>query len=205
MTAPFEMRFCPNCAHKLALITLPEDSGPTERLRCANCGWTHWGNPTPVLAAVLENDQGEVLIARNALWEEGVFGLITGFMEAGESPEAGVCREAFEETGLRTKALRVLGSWEFLRMNQVIVAYHLRVEGEVRLSPELVEYRWEKASEVKCWPSGTGYALAHWVKSKGFEPRFDGFRPGQDPTPDPAKWPPKLWAEDPRFEIAPEI
>ncbi|MDN3714216.1 zinc ribbon domain-containing protein [Paracoccus cavernae] len=89
MTAPFEMRFCPNCAHKLALITLHEDSGPTERLRCANCGWTHWGNPTPVLAAVLENDQGEVLIARNALWEEGVFGLITGFMEAGESPRRG--------------------------------------------------------------------------------------------------------------------
>ncbi|MFC6711847.1 zinc ribbon domain-containing protein [Paracoccus cavernae] len=92
MTAPFEMRFCPNCAHKLALITLHEDSGPTERLRCANCGWTHWGNPTPVLAAVLENDQGEVLIARNALWEEGVFGLITGFMEAGDPRGGGLPR-----------------------------------------------------------------------------------------------------------------
>lgn len=205
MTAPFEMRFCPNCATSLTLIALPEDGGPKERLRCASCGWTHWGNPTPVLAAVIENDRGEVLLARNAMWEEGVFGLITGFMEAGESPEVGVCREVFEETSLRAKALRPIGAWEFLRMNQVLFAYHIRADGKVQLSPELLEYRWQSAEEVNCWPSGTGYALAHWVKSKGFEPNFNGFRPGQDPTPDPAKWPPKPWAEDPRFEIAPAI
>ena len=57
------------------------------RLRCPACDWTHWGNPTPVLAAVVENDAEQVLLARNALWQEGMFGLITGFLEAGESPE----------------------------------------------------------------------------------------------------------------------
>lgn len=203
MSAAYEVRFCSNCACALQAITLQEDSGPTIRLRCPDCGWTHWNNPTPVLAAVVENDHGQVLLARNALWQEGVFGLITGFMEAGESPEVGVCREVAEETGLQAKGLRLLGSWEFLRMNQVLIGFHVRVEGEVRLSPELLEYKWVSAQDARCWPSGTGYALAHWVKSKGVEPQFGAFRPGQSPDPDPKKWPLQAWVKDERFLAAP--
>lgn len=200
-----EMRFCPSCATPLQWRSQQEDSGMKARLRCPACDWTHWGNPTPVLAAVVENDAGQVLLARNALWQEGMFGLITGFMEAGESPEAGICREVLEETGLRVKALRILGSWEFLRMNQVLIAYHVRAEGEVRLSPELVEYQWKSAQEARCWPSGTGYALAHWIRSKGLEPQFGAFRPNQSPEPDPARWPPQYWAEDGRFMLPPAV
>ena len=165
----FETRFCSNCATELQWIVATEDSGEVQRLRCQSCGFTHWGNPTPVLAAVVEGDDGRVLLARNELWQEGVFGLITGFMEAGESPEAGICREVLEETGLRVKALRLLCCSEFLRMNQVLIAYHVRVEGrpeDVRLSPELLEYRWQTAEESLCWPAGTGYALAEWIKQK---------------------------------------
>lgn len=205
MTALQETRFCTNCATPLERISIEEDGGPKERLRCPACGWTHWNNPTPVLAAVIENDQGQVLLARNALWVEGMFGLITGFMEAGESPEEGICREVFEETGLRAVALRPMGAWEFLRMNQVLIAYHVRADGEVTLSPELVEYRWQSPAEVKCWPAGTGYALAQWVLEKGHQPRFDAFRPGQSPEPDPAKWPPRPWQADARFFDAPEL
>lgn len=202
----FETRYCTNCATELQWITVTEDSGDVERLRCPACGWTHWGNPTPVLAAVVEGDDGRVLLARNALWQEGVFGLITGFMEAGESPEAGICREVQEETGLKVKALRLLSCSEFLRMNQVLIAYHVRVEGrpeDVRLSPELVEYRWQTAQDSLCWPAGTGYALAEWIKQKGYEPRFGAFRPGQNSEPDPARWPVKYWHEDGRFAVAP--
>lgn len=197
------MRFCPCCTTPLEWLAQQEDTGLKERLRCPACNWTHWGNPTPVLAAVVENAQGQVLLARNAMWQEGMFGLITGFMEAGESPEAGICREVKEETNLQVKALRLLGSWEFLRMNQVLIAYHVMVEGEVKLSPELVEYQWKSPQEARCWPSGTGYALAHWVQSKGFEPQFGAFRPNQSPEPDPQKWPLRPWQEDPRFVLPP--
>lgn len=198
------MRFCPQCATPLQRIALQEDGGMKERLRCVACDWTHWGNPTPVLAAVVENERGEVLLARNAMWQEGVFGLITGFMEAGESPEEGICREVQEETSLRVQALRILGSWEFLRMNQVLIAYHVRVSGEVKLSAELLEYQWKTPQAARCWPSGTGYALAHWVRSKGLEPQFGAFRPGQSPEPDAAKWPPQVWPDDPRFVLPPQ-
>jgi NADH pyrophosphatase NudC (nudix superfamily) len=167
----YETRFCPHCATPLELIVQLEDGGHKERLRCPACDWTHWNNPTPVLAAIVEVD-GRVLLARNAQWPPKMFALITGFMEAGESPEEGIAREVKEETNLDARAIKLVGAYEFTRMNQVIIAYHVQAEGDVRLSPELVDYRFYELDELKCWPAGTGYALADWLRTRGREPVF---------------------------------
>lgn len=148
-----------------------EDSGPKERLRCAACGFTHWNNPTPVLAAVVEYE-GKVLLARNAAWTAKTYALITGFMEAGESPEEGIAREIKEETALDTDALDLIGVYDFQRMNQVIIAFHAQCSGTVQLSQELVDYKLYRPEDVLCWPAGTGYALAKWLRSRGHEPTF---------------------------------
>jgi len=169
-----EFRFCPACAAPLAWIELEEDGGPKARLRCASCGFTHWNNPTPVLAAVVEctDRQGQVLLARNAAWPGRRFALITGFMEAGESPEAGIAREVAEETALHVDAVTLIGVYDFQRMNQVIIAFHAAARGEVRLSPELAEYRLFAPQDVRCWAAGTGHALAAWLRSRGHEPQY---------------------------------
>ena len=169
MTQTF--KFCPQCATPLALITQLEDGGDKERLRCPSCTYTHWNNPTPVLAAVIEYD-GQILLARNAAWPGKMYALITGFMEAGETPEEGIAREIFEETALTTDALKLIGVYDFQRMNQIIIAYHAVCHGVVKLSPELVDYRLYKLEDVKCWPAGTGYALAEFLRSRGHEPEF---------------------------------
>jgi NADH pyrophosphatase NudC (nudix superfamily) len=166
-----EFRFCPRCATPLALLSEAEDGGEKARLRCPACGFTHWNNPTPVLAAVIEYD-GQILLARNAAWPGRMFALITGFMEAGETPEDGIAREILEETSLTAESLNLIGVYDFQRMNQVIIAYHAVASGEVRLSPELAEYRLYAPEAVRCWPAGTGYALADWLRARGHEPRF---------------------------------
>lgn len=163
--------YCPECATPLEMITQEEDGGPVARLRCPACGFTHWNNPTPVLAAIVEVD-GKVLLARNAAWPGKMFALITGFMEAGESPQAGIAREVKEETNLDVQTTQLVGVYEFLRMNQVIIAYHVQAEGEVRLSPELADYRLYELADLRCWPAGTGYALADWLRSRGHDPIF---------------------------------
>lgn len=172
MPAPF--RFCPQCATELALITQEEDGGPKARLRCPACDFTHWNNPTPVLAAVIEkaDEGGRILLARNAAWPGRVFALITGFMEAGETPQEGIAREVLEETALQAESVQLIGVYDFQRMNQVIIAYHVVARGEVRLSPELVEYRLYEPQEVRCWPAGTGYALADWLTARGYTPQW---------------------------------
>ena len=167
-------KFCPSCAIALQSMSAIEDGGAKTRLRCPACGWTHWNNPTPVLAAVIElaDRDGQVLLARNSAWPAHMYALITGFMEAGESPQEGIAREVMEETSLQVESLDLIGVYDFQRMNQLIIAYHAVARGEIVLSPELVDYRTTLPEALRCWPSGTGYALADWLKSRGHTPQW---------------------------------
>ena len=166
-----EYRYCPQCATPLSWRIAMEDGGEKLRQRCPACDFVHWNNPTPVLAAIVQlGDQ--VLLARNAMWPGRRFALITGFMEAGETPEDGIRREIKEETNLDVRSLSLVGAYDFQRMNQVIIAYHARAEGEVRLSPELAEYKLFDLKDLICWPAGTGYALGGWLRSQGIDPVF---------------------------------
>ena len=171
-------RYCPNCATELQPLAQMEDGGEKTRLRCPACNWTHWNNPTPVLAAVIEcaDRDGRVLLARNAAWSGRMFALITGFLEAGESPENGIRREVLEETSLQIDALKLIGVYEFERMNQIIIAYHALARGEIKLSPELAEYKLFAPQDIICWPAGTGFALADWLRSRGHQPTFMEFK-----------------------------
>jgi len=175
-------RFCPQCAAPLALRVAEEDGGPKERLRCTACDFTHWNNPTPVLAAVVEctDREGRILLARNAAWSGRMFALITGFMEAGETAEEGIAREVAEETALSVERVELIGVWDFQRMNQVIIAFHVQAHGEIRLSPELAEYKLFAPADVVCWPAGTGHAMAQFLRRRGIEPRY--FQPGEQPA-----------------------
>jgi NADH pyrophosphatase NudC (nudix superfamily) len=167
-------KFCPACATPLQLLAADEDGGAKTRLRCPACAWTHWNNPTPVLAAVVEcaDRDSRILLARNAAWTHKMFALITGFMEAGETPEQGITREVAEETALQADAVKLIGVYDFQRMNQVIIAYHVVARGAVRLSPELAEYKLFAPEAIRCWPAGTGYALADFLRSRGHVPQF---------------------------------
>ncbi len=169
-----QYNYCPSCATPLQLLAHEEDGGSKSRMRCPACAFTHWNNPTPVLAAVIElaDRDGQLLLARNAAWPGKMFGLITGFMEAGETPQEGITREVGEETSLNVDSLDLIGVYDFQRMNQVIVAYHAVARGEIRLSPELVDYRLYAPDAVRCWPAGTGFALADWLRSRGHTPQF---------------------------------
>ena len=169
-----QYNYCPNCATPLQQLAAEEDGGLKVRTRCPACDWTHWNNPTPVLAAVIElkDRGGELLLARNAAWPGRFFGLITGFMEAGETPKDGIAREVAEETSLQAESVDLIGVYDFQRMNQIIIAYHVVAHGEIVLSPELAEYKIVSPQEVKCWPAGTGQALAEWLTSRGITPQW---------------------------------
>jgi len=174
MTETLAARFCLACGTALQWLERLEDSGPTSRLRCPACDWTHWNNPTPVLAAVVEcTDQGgQVLLARNAAWPGRMMALITGFMEAGETAENGIAREVLEETALVAHGVSLIGVYDFQRMNQVILAYHVQATGTVCLSPELAEYKLFAPQDLRCWRAGTGLALADWLRRRGVDPLF---------------------------------
>ena len=137
---------------------LPE-AQRSARFQCLMVFMEHANDPTPLICQ--GTWEGRILLARNAAWTHRMFALITGFMEAGESPEDGIRRELAEETGLSALETQLVGVHEFLRMNQVIITYHVRARGEVRLSPELAEYKLFALEDLR-------RLLMKWATEDGF-------------------------------------
>jgi len=142
-----------------------------ERRVCPACGWVHWDNPAPVVAALIEYE-GRILLARNRAWPEKMFALVTGFLERDEAPQQAVEREVAEETALATRKATLIGVYEFARKNEVIIAYHVEAVGEIRLGEELVDYRLIEPARLRPWPLGTGLAMADWMRARGLPVEF---------------------------------
>jgi len=156
-------RFCPLCRAVLEA----RDFGGLPRLSCrVDCGFIHWDNPAPVLAALVEY-RGQILLARNHAWAAGAFGLVTGFLERDEDPAAGVVREVREELGLDATAVTLIGVYPFARKHEVIIAYHVVGEGEIRLNEELAEFRLIAPAKLKAWDFGTGLVVRDWLARRG--------------------------------------
>ncbi len=153
-----EARHCVRCG---AELTTKHD-GERDRKVCPTCGWTAYGNPTPVVAALVETPAG-VILARGRGWPPKMYGLITGFLEAGETPEAGVLRELDEELGLRGEIVSLIGVYAFEMRNELIVAFHVRANGEPVMGEELEELKVVSPDKLRGWELGTGLAVRDWV------------------------------------------
>lgn len=151
------MQYCPQCRAELASRLIDG----IERRAC-ECGFVFWNNPVPVVAALVEHE-GRVVLARNAAWPEGKFGLITGFLEGGETPEQGVLREVEEELGLAAELVGFIGVYSFFKLNQLILAYHVRGAGSIQLNAELAEARHVVPEQLVPWDYGTGPAVRDWL------------------------------------------
>src|SRR5262249_4454133 len=97
-------KFCPRCREELR--------GDEQRLECPACGFVVYASSKATACAVLEDDQGRVLLARRAGHPvKGYWGLPRGFLEEGDRPAGGRRRELLEEAGLEVEPLEFLGAW----------------------------------------------------------------------------------------------
>ncbi len=165
-------RYCPSCRTEL----VSAERGGKTRLMCSACAFVHWQNPVPVVAAVVERAGRVVLvhsIGRPATW----FGLVAGFLEQGEHPEAAVMREVDEELGIEARLEGCIGIYPFERLNQVIFAYHvIGADGPIKLDAnELDDYREVPLAKLKPWRQGTGPALRDWLVARGYDPPMVDF------------------------------
>ncbi|HSV57068.1 MAG TPA: NAD(+) diphosphatase [Magnetospirillaceae bacterium] len=88
---------------------------PDETARlCISCGLVTYPRISPaVLVLVRKGDR--ILLARNSAFRTGVYSVLAGFVEPGESFEDCAAREVREEVGLQVSDVRYLGSqpWPF--------------------------------------------------------------------------------------------
>ncbi len=81
---------------------------------CPACGAHHFPRTDPVVIMLVTRGNS-VLLGRSPAWPEGMYSLLAGFVEPGETLEAAVRREVFEEAGVRCGAVSYLASqpWPF--------------------------------------------------------------------------------------------
>jgi len=157
------MKYCPKCAQELVQGQVDGIS----RLKCPSdhCDYVFWNNPTPVVAAVVEYGDTVVLVRQKG-WPEKWYGLVTGFLEKGETPEDGILRELKEELGLDGEIMSFIGYYTFKRLNQLILAFHIRAKGDITLGEELESSKLVPPEKLRPWSMGTGPALRDWLEAR---------------------------------------
>ncbi len=130
-------RFCPSCAAPLEWKT-------AERAKsCARCRRDFFPPVVPALI-VLVHDGPRILMTRQARFPPGMYGLVAGFLEPGETLEACAIREVREETGVEIEELRYFGSQPWPFPHQVMIGFSARYAGGALVVDhgELEDARW---------------------------------------------------------------
>ena len=81
-----------------------------DRFLCSSCGWINYLNPVPVVACIVKDEKGSLLLIERAVEPcKGHWALPGGFVELDETIEIAGARELEEETGLKGKAGTLVG------------------------------------------------------------------------------------------------
>ncbi len=99
------------------------------------------------------DDQDRLLLGSNAQWESHRYSLLAGFVEPGESLEAAVAREVFEESGIHVTNPRYLGSqpWPFPASLMIGFLATVDASRQSTLTPdgeEILDLRWFSRDEL---------------------------------------------------------
>jgi NAD+ diphosphatase len=157
---PITYKYCPQCSAPLETRLI--DGAERKACTSAGCTFVYWNNPIPVVVIIPEVPEG-IILARNVKWPKGVFSVISGFIEAGESPGSAAVRELKEELGLHALHVNLIGNFIFHKMNQLIIAYHVVATGDVRLNDELDEIKVVQKHQLAGWQRTQRFEVGEWL------------------------------------------
>lgn len=130
-------QYCGRCGQRT------EDKSDERAKCCPACGLVNYPRLSPaVIVAVIRDDQ--ILLARNKRFRAPFFSVLAGFVEPGETLEACVAREIFEEVGIRVSNIRYFGSQPWPFPDSLMVAFTADYcGGEITVdNAEIVEAAW---------------------------------------------------------------
>ena len=122
-------RYCPTCG-------VPTVQETPIMKKCPQCGLEMYP-PSATAIIVLIQRGDEILLVHNRAFKRDYYGLVAGFLEAGESLEECVHREVMEETGLTIKNLRYFGSQTWPYPSGLMVGFTAEYEsGTIKLQED---------------------------------------------------------------------
>ncbi len=136
-------RFCPECGGE----TLLAEGGHLRK--CAACGKQHFPRNDPAIMALVVHED-RCLLARQAGFPKGMFSVLAGFVEHGETVEDAARREVLEEVGLEVTNLHYLRSQPWPFPSSLMIGFVMQSESaDFHLDDdELEEARWFTRAEL---------------------------------------------------------
>lgn len=144
-------KFCGRCG------SLMETSASERARTCPKCGLINYPRISPAIIVAITNGD-KLLLAHNKNFKSGVYSLIAGFVEVGETFEQCVKREIMEEVGIKVKNIKYIQSQPWPFPNSLMIAFMAEyVEGEI--NPDGVEIEdagWYTTNNMPIIPPAKG-------------------------------------------------
>lgn len=128
---------------------------------CPQCQLSFFPRISPSIIVRIRNHD-HLLMARGPDFPVGVYGLIAGFVDSGESLEEAVLREVKEEVGISIKNIQYFNSQPWPFPDSLMVAFTADYDsGEIVIdNHEISEAGWYKYDQLPGWPS-MHYSIAY--------------------------------------------
>ena len=126
-------KFCERCGVSLKLACAGWEK------HCTACAHITYPRTDPAIIVAITDDAERLLLIHGATWQPGRYSVVAGFVEAGESLEAAVAREALEETGIKVSQTSYCSSqpWPFPR--SLMFAFTARAGGQQEPKADMQE------------------------------------------------------------------
>lgn len=126
-------KFCERCGASLKLACAGWEK------HCTACAHITYPRTDPAIIVAITDDAERLLLIHGATWQPGRYSVVAGFVEAGESLEAAVVREALEETGIKVSQASYCSSqpWPFPR--SLMFAFTARAGGQQEPKADMQE------------------------------------------------------------------
>jgi NAD+ diphosphatase len=109
----------------------------------------------PAIIVLVTDSEDRILLGNNALWEPDRYSLLAGYVEPGESLEAAVIREVFEEAGVPVVDPEYLGSQPWPFPSSLMLGFRARLapgihpDSVVADGEEIRHLRWVSRDELR--------------------------------------------------------
>ncbi len=126
-------QFCGRCGVRM-------EPQQTERAKkCPQCGLLHFPRLAPAIIVLVERGD-KLLLARSRRFASGMYSVLAGFVEPGESLEETVVREVREEVGISIKDIRYFGSQPWPFPHSLMIGFTATYAGgEIAIDGEEIE------------------------------------------------------------------
>lgn len=163
---------CPLCGAE----TVETKAGWTRT--CVADGSEHFPRTDPAVIMLVHDGGDLALLGRGPQWGVGRFSTLAGFVEPGESLEAAVAREVYEEVGVGIRDVRYVASQPWPFPASLMVGFVARLAGDpsLHLDPvEMAEAAWFTRDQIQraaAWVDGTGPRPDPGEQLQGVSPRL---------------------------------